>query len=320
MLPSTRGVKQDEEVEELGLHHPRHVWAGGGGLPAVGQDDAHQAREDHGCKRRGTKDTVTLPVKMYTLECGYRSCMFWTGDHIPGNPEDDHRWLIETHFELEHPAPPLIMMEGAVDEGSWEAFARWYVHYRDEILSDEMQDNEDRLFAFLETNLGDVSKLIRDKLGESYTELTELDLMLEVMKITRAQPEQHPKQDQLNRARFTADGVTVMEQQEKISANKVTVMQQKPDPKSEVKVDEQEAMAEEDTVTRGSGTVSVHATENMSEEQTETTVVRMVGAEQGEPAEKPVSATVGPLVAFPKWNTIEDNFVGEGPMTSDEAP
>ena len=86
---------------------------------------------------------------MYTLECGYRSCLFRTGDHIPGNLEDDHRWLIETHFELEHSAPPLVMVEGAVDKVSWEAFAGWYVHYRDEILSDEMQDHEDRLFAFL---------------------------------------------------------------------------------------------------------------------------------------------------------------------------
>jgi hypothetical protein len=40
----------------------------------VGLDDAHQAREDHGCKRHGTvmlsstktKDTV-IHVKMYTL-------------------------------------------------------------------------------------------------------------------------------------------------------------------------------------------------------------------------------------------------------------
>ena len=79
---------------------------------------------------------------------------------------------------------------------TWEVFARWYVHYRDEILSDEMQNHEDRLFTFLETHLGVVSKLIRHKLGESYAELTELDLMLEVMKITRVHPEQHPTQDQ----------------------------------------------------------------------------------------------------------------------------
>ena len=101
MLPSTRGVKQAEEVEELGLHHPRHVWAGGGGLPAVGQDDAHQAREDHGCERRGTKDTVNLPVKVHTLHCGHQGCPFRTGNHIASNLVDDHRWLMVFHLEIQ---------------------------------------------------------------------------------------------------------------------------------------------------------------------------------------------------------------------------
>ena len=118
------------------------------------------------------KDTVNLPVKITTLECGYKNCLFRTGDHIPGTLEDDHRWLIETHFELEHAAPPLVIVEGAVDTVSWEAFARWYIHYRDKILCNEVLDNEDRLFAFLDTNLGDVGKLIRDKLWSSYVELT----------------------------------------------------------------------------------------------------------------------------------------------------
>ena len=143
-----------------------------------------------------TKDTVNFPVKMYTLECGYRSCMFRTGDHIHGDLEDDHRWLLETHFKLEHSAPPLVMMEGAADKVSWEAFAEWDVHYSYKILADERQDHMERLFAFLETHLGDVSKLIRDKLGERYSELTELDLLLE------------------------AEGVTVWEQEEKIGAEK----------------------------------------------------------------------------------------------------
>ena len=119
----------------------------------MGQDDAHQAREDRGSKRHGSvkltstkdKDTVPSPVKVYTLECGYRSCPFRTSDHIHGNLEDDHRWLIETHFELEHSAPLLVMVEGFVDKVSWEAFARWYVHYRDKILCDTMQDHMDRL-------------------------------------------------------------------------------------------------------------------------------------------------------------------------------
>jgi hypothetical protein len=34
------------------------------------------------------KDTVINPVKIYTLECGHKSCLFRTGDH---NPEDTWR-------------------------------------------------------------------------------------------------------------------------------------------------------------------------------------------------------------------------------------
>ena len=44
---------------------------------------------------------------------------------------------------------------------------------------------KERLFTFLDTNLGDVGKLIHCKLGERYFGLTELDLLLEVMKITK---------------------------------------------------------------------------------------------------------------------------------------
>ena len=79
------------EVEELGLPHPRQVWAGGGGLPGGGQDYAPQAGEVHGCKRHGTvklssikdKDTVVSPVKVYTRECGCRGCAFQTECNDP---------------------------------------------------------------------------------------------------------------------------------------------------------------------------------------------------------------------------------------------
>ena len=49
----------------------------------------------------------------------------------------------DSHFELEHAAPPLVMVEGAVDTVSWEAFVRWYIHYRDKIICKEVQENED---------------------------------------------------------------------------------------------------------------------------------------------------------------------------------
>ena len=169
MLPSTRGVKQAPEVEELGLPHPRHVWAGGGGLPAVGQDDAHQAREDHGCKRRGTKDTVILPVKKYTLHCGHqsqgsdKSCTFRTGDHIASNLVDDHRWLMVIHLEMEHDAPQLVMVEGSVDKVSRGAFSSWY--------------------------------------SWSYWGPRKMNLWMEIMHIFVQQPEQAPKQEQLNKDR-----------------------------------------------------------------------------------------------------------------------
>jgi hypothetical protein len=191
-------------------------------------DKRMPTREDHGCKRHGTvmlsstktKDTVMSPVKMYTLECGYRSFLFRTGDQMHGNIEGDNKSLTAAHFELEHSAPPLVLVGKAMVMMSWEAFAEWYVHYRDKIIYDMMQDNEDRLFAFLETNLGDVGKLIRDKLGEDYFELRELDLLLEIFKITRAQPEQPPKQEQQVGDMFTVDKMTFKEQEKTIGSEK----------------------------------------------------------------------------------------------------
>ena len=79
------------EVEELGLPHPRHVWAGGGGLSEGGQDYAPQAGEAHGCKRRGTvmltstKDTVIIPVSKDTMECTFESCTYDATDHCPSS-------------------------------------------------------------------------------------------------------------------------------------------------------------------------------------------------------------------------------------------
>ena len=77
-----------------------------------------------------------MPVKTKTLECGHnRGCLFRTGYHVPGSLEMDHTWLLESHFELEHPAPPLVIVEGAVDRVSRETFFEWYLHYRDKILA-----------------------------------------------------------------------------------------------------------------------------------------------------------------------------------------
>ena len=46
----------------------------------------------------------------------------------------------------------------------------------------------------------------------------EMNLWIEIMHIFVQQSEQPPEQEQLNNDRFTADGVTVMEQQEEIIA------------------------------------------------------------------------------------------------------
>ena len=176
------------EVIELGCH-PRHIWAGGGGLPDGGQAHAlaPQAGEAHGCKRRGTvlltstKDTVIFPVKKYTLHCGHqsqgsdKSCPFMTGDHIASNLVDDHRWLMVIHLEVEHDAPQLVMVEGSVDKVSGGAFSSWY--------------------------------------SWSYWGPRKMNLWMEIMHVFVQQPEQPPKHEQLHKDRFTADGVTVMEQQ-----------------------------------------------------------------------------------------------------------
>ena len=47
-------------------------------------------------------DTVIMPVPIKTLGCEYGGCRFLTGDHVPGTLEIDHKWLLDTHEELEH--------------------------------------------------------------------------------------------------------------------------------------------------------------------------------------------------------------------------
>jgi hypothetical protein len=166
MLPSYWSERK--EVEELGPHHPRHVWAGGGGQLAVGRDDAHQAREDHGSKCHDkvmlastkTKDTVIHPVMVYTLECGYRGCVFRTGDHMPSN-QGYHKWLLENHFGHKHTVPPLEMVEGAVDRDSWNTFMEWWRHY---IAFMEYPEENNKRSA-LQIRLGGVAPTLYAKLG-----------------------------------------------------------------------------------------------------------------------------------------------------------
>jgi hypothetical protein len=167
MLPSS--LSEHKEVEELG-DHPRRVWAGGGGQPAVGQDNAHQAREDHGSKRHGTvllsstntKDTVINAVKVYTLECGYMGCAFHTGDHM-SRALGYHKGLLEFHFTNEHIVPPLEMEEGAVDRDHWNTFVEWWRHYTAVMEYPE----EDNRRLVLQWRLGEAGTALSQKLGTS---------------------------------------------------------------------------------------------------------------------------------------------------------
>ena len=137
---------------------------------------AHQAREDHGCKRHDAikhKDIVIHPVKKYTLYCGHQSCPFRTGDHIAGNLVDDHRWLMVIHFEMENDAPPLVMVEGSVDKVSWGAFLSWY--------------------------------------SWSYWGPRKMNLWLDIMHVFEPQPEQPPKQEQQVGDMIPVDQVTFKE-------------------------------------------------------------------------------------------------------------
>ena len=53
-----------------------------------------------------------MPVNSFTLMCGYEECPFSTGDHVQGSDEEDHQLMMENHFELEHPPPSLVLVEG----------------------------------------------------------------------------------------------------------------------------------------------------------------------------------------------------------------
>ena len=159
------------------------------------------------------KDTVVSPVKVYTRECGYRGCAFQTGDHMP-SAKEYHKWLLENHFGNEHTVPPLEMLEGAVDRDSWNTFVEWWRHY----TAIMMYPGEDHRRSVLQMRLGAVGTALCDKLGDVYFKLSELDLLLEVMEITRNAPEQPPKQEQLVGDMIAVDEVPFKEQEKTIGA------------------------------------------------------------------------------------------------------
>ena len=166
-------------------HHPRQVHAGVGGQPVWGQDDAPQAAKAHGYKHHGTvlpkgnRDTVNMPVNTFTLTCGYEECPFSTGDHVKGSVEEEHQWLWENHFELEHPPPSLVVVEGGMARMTWQKFADWFFFFDLWIVDKKGQNYEEKIFTFLDKSLGKLGDLIWEKMGDKYYELSEGDLLEE---------------------------------------------------------------------------------------------------------------------------------------------
>jgi hypothetical protein len=174
------------------------------------------------------KDTVVSPVKVYTRECGYRGCAFQTGDHMP-SAKEYHKWLLENHFGKEHTVPPLEMLEGAVDRDSWNTFVEWWRHY----TAIMMYPGEDHRRSVLQMRLGAVGTALCDKLGAEYFKLSELELLLEVMKITRDAHEELPKQEQL----IEVDEVPFKEKEKKIGAENRFKAEERTFNKQEVTID-----------------------------------------------------------------------------------
>ena len=154
-------------------------------LTVWGQDNAPHAAKAHGYKHHGTvlpkgnKDTVNLPVNTLTLTCGYEECPFSTGDHVKGSVEEEHQWLLENHFEFEHPPPSLVVLdvEGGMARMTWQKFADWFFFFDLYIVDKNGQNYEEKIFTFLDKSLGKLGDLIWEKMGDKYYELSNGELL-----------------------------------------------------------------------------------------------------------------------------------------------
>ena len=100
-----------------------------------------------------------MPVRTSTLTCGYEECPFSTRDHEQGSMVDDHQWLLENHFELEHPPPSLGIVEGGMVRITWQKFAGW-IHFFDLWIVDKKgQKYEEKMFNLLDKSLGKIGDL-----------------------------------------------------------------------------------------------------------------------------------------------------------------
>ena len=158
-------------------HHPRQVRAGVGGQPVGGQDDAPQAERAHGYKHHGTellqqgnRDTVYESNYTTILQaCRYKGCPYRTGDHMPGASFDAQQGLLKAHYNEEHPAPTVIMVEGGLDKESWETFKLWYGCHADANVPGHFP--AENVLGYLSAHQSDVGDLLWSRIGASVKNL-----------------------------------------------------------------------------------------------------------------------------------------------------
>ena len=161
--------------EELG-RHPSRVLAGGG-LPAVGRDDAHQAGKVPGRKSQGTRDTVKFPVKM---RCKFDLCTYDAADHWSGSKEE-LLFVLEDHVFADHPLHNAELVDGYVTRRDWNAFKNWWDNYEDMLTyKEQVYDTKKDIRDYLSTFVGGAGGLVLQELGlDKFMALTGPQMMKE---------------------------------------------------------------------------------------------------------------------------------------------
>ena len=169
-------------VEELG-RRPRLVRAGGG-LPAVGRDDAHQAGEAHGHKRHGTRDTVRFPVKVKPMRCTFDLCTYNATAHWTGTQEE-LLFVLEEHVSTDHPLHTAELVNGYVTRGAWTTFRDWWSDYADMLTyREQVYGYKKDIRDYLSTFVGEAGGLVLQELGlDKFMALTGPQMLKETERI-----------------------------------------------------------------------------------------------------------------------------------------
>ena len=169
-------------VEELG-RRPRLVPAGGG-LPAVGRDDAHQAGEAHGHKRHGTRDTVRFPVKVKPMRCTFDLCTYNATAHWTGTQEE-LLFVLEEHVSTDHPLHTAELVNGYVTRGAWNTFRDWWSDYADMLTyREQVYGSKKDIRDYLSTFVGEAGGLVLQELGlDKFMALTGPQMLKETERI-----------------------------------------------------------------------------------------------------------------------------------------